>query len=456
MKKFIFITSLIILFFSFSKVSFAYTLYSQLDNNTQTNNTTYYKNQSLGPNLSGEWTSIQMYAQSSKTDKIGLYIQDCNSTSTCSVPTQVGCSFSSSSPVLQDIGTTMTLMTFTLYSCPNAVLTDNPFTITNNNIYRILPQLESTTSTLKSLGSNSSTSYQNDPLAECITDCGSVKDLYFRINASGTIPSAISITYPTNGTSTADFNTWAVSASGEIAKVKINYEDNFSNYSDTATVYSTTNGYITIPIPKSHALAISTSSFYSATPYILDINDNIIASGTTIYFQINQGFSSSTSNTNWQNFLNTLVDNGIFGVNTYSNIGWNLPEPTASTTAECFWNSSPIDCIINGFYKLAANLFTPHDISLNTIKSQLTQFSTIFPFSVPLTLMQQLETSASTTPTYSALAITLPDLNNTTFTLLSSSSVSSTIGSSAASTYFSVWRTILYTLTGGIMFFTIF
>lgn len=464
MKKFIFIISLIVLSFSFYKVSFAYT-FSIPRAATNTEDSYTYGNNSYekicyGPLVLGtaQITTYTLNANTRLDGDAGSSTIKIYEGGFCDSGTLKGSAYKASS----------TISTSTHYG--DIYTFESSINTTNGNNYFIIFS-ETPFSTLNGgywLGGN--TAYYSNALthiynasswgnATSSNACCGFNSIPGQFIGEGTSPSSISITYPTNGTSTADFANWQVQASGEIAKIKINYEDSFSSYSDTANIFSTTNGTITIPIPKNSQLAVSTSSFYSATPYILDINDNITATGTTIYFQItDSGFVTST-NSIWDFINNAPTFQNNLQKSLRGNASLTLPYTDASSTlSNCnalnffSWGT----CFVNGMTNLAGILFVPHQQVTKLVQGELNQFTTVFPFSVPFSMIQQLETISSSTPTQTDLTLTIPDLNNTTFTLLSSSTVTSTIGTNGATTYFAVWRGVLYLITGAVMFFTIF
>lgn len=95
--------------------------------------------------------------------------------------------------------------------------------------------------------------------------------------------------------------------------------------------------------------------------------------------------------------------------------------------------------------------FKPHDFSSNLILNQMTGLTTVFPFSIPLTIYQDVKNQAETSPTSTSIILTIPDLNNTSFTILTSSTMSTYLGSSVKTKVFDTISTVLWAVTGFIM-----
>lgn len=427
------IALLVIIAFFWTTKSYAYTIASQINQDGSTNTGT--QSQSLGV-LHGELTTVTIYMQrTSATSSEGVQIRDmANNVLACNT-----------SSTYQTVSATTTNFTFNMVNCPGAVEGTTPFNFNNATATKLI--FGSTN--LFTKGSISDL-YPN---GSCLLNCNTVSDDFFIINGSGTIPSAISITTPTNGTSTRDFPNWIVSASGNISTIQINYTDNFSSYNDFTTFNINTNGFVSLPITKHHTLSVSTSSFYSATPYILDTNGIIIATGTTIFFQINNTLNNiSTSTTFAQNFAQ-YVDN----------VNNNIRKIPFGSSDTCN-PFSLFSCFIDAMTFLGDTFIFPHQGSMDVLNSAmqnytctdvntgnlLTNCTGIFPFNVFFSFANQAKNVASST--YGAeqnFNIPLTGLGSAnSITLFSSTSVNNTIGSSTKTTYFSYANSIMYFLTG--------
>lgn len=275
--------------------------------------------------------------------------------------------------------------------------------------------------------------------------------MYFKVNATGTLPTTISITYPLNQISPqiSDFLNWQVQASGDIWQIMIAYADNFGEYEDVETYNFSTNGVINFGLSKKASLGSST---WWATPYVLNASGTIIASGTTIYFSTNGNSTSSGR-----------YGQGSFdvGVNSAINfLGGGLFGSGNNATSSCTFNAGDLNIIGNGIAYggciISNILFVPHTDIGSEIKGNINDFATIFPFNIPFAFLQAVQSGVSSTPANATLSFTSAGLNNTTFTLLSSSSMNNLVGTTSTNSTFNVLRAIMYAGTLAHIFLVIF
>lgn len=315
----------------------------------------------------------------------------------------------------------------------------------------------------KNNGGSSTSTYDfwDDSTGNVTTNNGTIGKLYqnqfgynelvgkrqqIRIYSLAQLAASIDFSFPTNGTTTGEFSNWNVLASGEVGTIKINYSGNFSSFQDTYAANVSVANTAGFSVIKRNSLG-STSTIWFATAYLYDSVGTLTAQSSQIIFTFNPAITPANTFHTVQDYLQSIYS----GTATLT-----LPYNDASSSlATC----NPFNlgtCFVNAGKAIGHFLFTPSQNTSDQLKNSLISFSSVFPFSVPMTIIQEINNQASTTPASGTLSLTIPDLNNMTLNILTPTTTQSVVGVTAKDAYFNAARTLMYLATGAHMFFVIF
>lgn len=396
--------------------------------------------QELGNNLSGEITAVAVEMSGTGTST-GMTVFRCNDSAY-----SVGCV-----AVAADSTSTFTLTgTKTIYK----FYFDSGVNLDPTKYYYFRVSSPGNGQSFVYYGNSDATSWPTGRCSVALGAACSFGDLFFVMygnNQPRTGTFSISMQYPQNLLETPDFQNWVVRWQGapttaSSGRLCVSYwKIATSTLGPDCAVYFNGTSPTTFPITKSNLLNpivnISVTSTWYAFPYFVDVNDNTIP-GPAISFTINPNTTSTPS------LPETVIALAQPGLPTGNN---PLFQNSSSSLQNCSITSLG-GCLINAGVWLINFLFVPSNNSTQGISNALTGFQEVFPFSVPLTLINELENQSSTSPTSTSLAITVPGVNNINVTFLTSSSMENVVGTSAKNSVFNGIRTILYLATGAIMF----
>jgi len=269
-----------------------------------------------------------------------------------------------------------------------------------------------------------------------------LNNLWFELNATNQTPLTL-LTFPYNNLSTPDFKNWITttfSGSNGVIHIRYGNDPNNLNYDDN-TAFNAYSADQQTSIPKSINLSLqqsynATTSWY-AQPYLVI--------GTTTYYGATYNFTydGNATATNPQAILNPIGN--LF----------TTPSSTSNLA-----NCSIIEvggCFVNAFQAIISFMFQPSTAITTPLSQQIIQFTTIFPFSIPATILnyatQNVNTSIATSTTINIPF--MPAYSSTTIPFLNNNTLSNTIGSTAYNTYFNIMRSFLYLGTGAVMFYNI-
>lgn len=285
-----------------------------------------------------------------------------------------------------------------------------------------------------------------------------------RVYSQAQLPASITILYP-NATTTGAFPNWIVQASGELGTIKINYSGAFSSFQDIIYPSLSASNYFNLAVPRTHSLG-ATTTLWTAQALLYDSSNVLTAQSDVTYFTFNPALSPSNPLGGVIDFFNNAPTLSNQLQNLYSGVGSSgIPFTDASSSlANCnalnffSWGT----CFVNGISMTANALFIPCPQGSsatyigcsiqNQLSQQLLGFTSIFPFSVPMTLLHEVQNDTSSTPNPTTLALSFPAINNMNLTILTSSSITNAVGSTTQSTYFTTARALMYAATGIHMF----
>lgn len=268
------------------------------------------------------------------------------------------------------------------------------------------------------------------------TNCGWNTTYDAKAQLYGSIPSGNAyIIGPTNNRTSKDFNQWVVSFHNTLYSSSsyfyIDYGNDPNNliYRDTSASNFTQNVntsllYMEGYLSKSRKL--SNGTWYAKLTYISN-NSNAIYTSQITTFSIN-----STSTHEMEETIDT------------SNLNFESPYyiSASSTDEMCDWTHVS-GCFVNAGKAISSFLFTPTKAIQTRVLNLALDFQSVFPFSVYMTVMNNLQQNASTT--LSTQTLNLPLLiSSGTIPILESTTLSSIVGETNANNFKSTFSNFLY------------
>lgn len=402
----------------------------------------------LGHSWSGTLTSISYYVSSSATSSGGnqLYMAYtlCRSSSTaptagtqyCALDTQVAVGTSSITNVgLQNHS----------FSVPNVLIEPQYFyeiafcmvvSSTMNNADRCL--------SLNGATNLDATWY----FSTAIPSGWATSSPTWNVIFNGTSTATIDLAYP-NTTGTPEFTNWVVYLPDPVTnatRLGVRFGTNSSSLNlDNSIGYNYLfEGRDYIPIPTN--MSFGSSTWY-AQAYIRNASGNI-AVDDIFQFNVSRSFTVSTTPE-----ISELA--GPFGPlqQTYIPTAQIVCQQPSSTGIF----SNPIDNLAYQLCVWTQFMFSP-DSGQQFFNNSYQDFQNSFPFSIFYSLKTAIDTSASTTMSSSSADLVIPfDFGSSTINvpLLTSTTVSSTLGSAVASYWFSLMTFIIYATLGVVIYHTV-